>query len=210
MNSEAKLNLSNKPIIDPLLWKKFISGEDIAFYTIYDMSFDALFSYGLHFTKDKDLVKDCIHDLFLDLHKYRARLTYTNNVLFYLFRSLRRLIYKEQTRKVSLMSNDRLLMENDVPEMAFEEDIIAKEIENENFRILSSVMKELSDKQREGLMLRFEQNFSYKEIAEILGISVESARTSIYRALKDMRKTLKKKGISIVLLLSFFNKNNKI
>jgi len=196
---------------DYFLWKRFIEGDDKAFFSIYDQYFDALYSYGIHFSKDKDLVKDCIHDLFLDLYKYRQRLSETDNIHFYLFRSLRRLLHKEQSRRISVLSDDKLLLENDIPIMAFEDAIIESETKNGNYKILADAMKELSDKQREGLSLRFEQNFSYKEIAVILNISVESARTSIYRALKDLRRVLKKKGASIfILFLLFRNKQIQV
>ncbi len=208
MCDESKPEKIKQPQIDPFLWRKFKKGDDLAFFTLYDLSFDALYGYGLHFSKDKDLIKDCIHDLFLDLYKYRDRLSDTNNILFYLFRSLRRLIYKEQVRTVSLLRSDQLLLDNDIPVMAFEDNLIDKETEDRNYKILAEVMKELSDGQREGLMLRFEQNFSYKEIAGILGISVESARTNIYRALKDLRKAIKKKGLSLQMILLFFKNKN--
>ncbi|MCG6191332.1 sigma-70 family RNA polymerase sigma factor [Maribellus maritimus] len=191
---------------DSYLWERFRKGDDKAFYSLYDLFFDSLYSYGLHFTRDKDLVKDCIHDLFLDLYKYRERLSETDNIHFYLFRSLRRLIYKDQVKKVSLLSDEQILLQNDISVMTFEDDLIASEIEDENHKILTEVMKELSDRQREGLSLKFEQNFSYREIAGILGISVESARTSIYRALKELRKALQKKGISIQLFFLYYQK----
>ena len=191
---------------DYYLWERFRKGDDKAFYSLYDLFFDSLYNYGLHFSRDKDLIKDCIHDLFLDLYKYRERLSETNNIHFYLFRSLRRLIYKEQVKKVSVLSDEQILMQNDIPVMTFEDNLIAAEIKDENHKILAGVMTELSDRQREGLSLKFEQNFSYQEIADILGISVESARTCIYRALKDLRKALQKKGISIQLLFLLLSK----
>lgn len=197
---------------DYFLWKRFREGDDEAFFSLYDQFFDALYNYGIHFTQDKELVKDCIHDLFLDLHKYRKRLSETDNINFYLLRSLRRLIYKEQAKTVSVLSGDQILLQKDIPVMAFEDNIIAYETKDENYRALAEVMKELSARQREGLSLKFEHNLSYKEIADILGISVESARTCVYRALKDMRKVIKKKGFfkSILFLLICDNKNKRL
>lgn len=188
---------------DYFLWERFKKGDSKAFYSIYDQFFDTLFNYGLHFSRDKDLIKDCIHDLFIDLYKYRDKLSETDNIRFYLLRSLRRLIHKEKSRKISALRGEQILMQNDIPQMAFEDNLIAIETENENTRVLAEVMKVLSDRQREGLLLKFEQNLSYKEIAYILGISVESARTSVYRALKDLRKALKKKGLSVQVLFLF-------
>jgi RNA polymerase sigma factor (sigma-70 family) len=188
---------------DYFLWERFKKGDNKAFFSIYDQFFDTLFNYGLHFSRDKDLIKDCIHDLFLDLYKYREKLSEIDNIRFYLLRSLRRLIHKEKSRKISALRGEQILMQNDIPQMAFEDNLIAIETESENNRVLGEVMKVLSDRQREGLLLKFEQNLSYKEIAYILGISVESARTSVYRALKDLRKALKKKGFSMQVLFIF-------
>ena len=189
------------------LWKRFKNGDNEAFYSIYNQFFDALYDYGIHFSRDKDLVKDCIHDLFLDLHKYREGLSETDNILFYLLRSLRRLIYKEQAKRGVLLSDEQILFQNDIPVMSFEDNIIACEIKNEHYKALTEVMKGLSDRQREGLSLKFQHNLNYAEIADILDISVESARTCIYRALKELRKSIKKKGLhrSLTLFLLFFN-----
>lgn len=204
MRNHVVLNNREEKNADYFLWKRFIEGDDKAFYTIYDQYYDALYSYGIHFSKDKDLIKDCIHDLFLDLYKYRERLSETDNIHFYLFRSLRRLLYKEQSKRISVLSDEKILLQNDISVMAFEDTIIESETKNRYYKILIEAMKELSDKQREGLSLKFTQNFSYKEIADILGISVESARTNIYRALKDLRKVLKKQGVSSFILFLLF------
>ncbi len=211
MRNHVVLNNREEKSADYFLWKRFIEGDDKALFTIYDQYFDALYGYGIHFSKDKDLIKDCIHDLFLDLYKYRERLSETDNIHFYLFRSLRRLLYKEQSKRITILSDEKILLQNDIPVMAFEDTIIESETKNRNYKILREAMKELSDKQREGLSLKFAQNFSYKEIADILGISVESARTNIYRALKDLRKVLKKQGVSsFILFLLFHDKQFKM
>jgi RNA polymerase sigma factor (sigma-70 family) len=199
-----------KSDMDYLLWERFKKGDTKAFFSLYDRFFDTLFNYGLHFSRDKDLIKDCIHDLFLDLYKYRENLSETDNIRFYLLRSLRRLIYKEKARKMAVVPDEQILLQNDIPQMAFEDNLVASETKDKNYRVLADVMKELSDRQREGLVLKFEQNLSYKEIAGILGISVESARTSVYRALKDLRKALKKKGLSIHLMLLFYRSRQKV
>jgi RNA polymerase sigma factor (sigma-70 family) len=204
MTEERKLNR------EYFLWKRLREGDTKALFSLYDQFFDTLFNYGLHFSRNKELIKDCIHDLFLDLYKYRKNLSETDNVRYYLLRSLRRLIYKENTRKISVLPDDQILLQNDIPEMAFEDNLIVSEIKDENHRVLAECMKELSDKQREGLALKFEQNLSYKEISGILGISVESARTSVYRALKDLRKALRKKGFPIQLLFFFFRNRQHI
>ncbi len=186
---------------DYFLWKSFKDGGDDSFGVLYDLYAESLFRYGMHFSRDKEFIKDCIHDLFLDLHKYRDKLSMTDSIRFYLFRSLRRKINHKLSKTVTLVYNNNLGSSINNQELPFEESMISFETEAENKRILLKAMKSLTDRQREGLSLKFEHNLSYPEIAEILGMSVESARTSIYRALKTLRKSIKDDESSIYLLL---------
>ena len=185
---------------DYCLWKSFKEGNVEAFYRLYDENVDALYNFGICFSKDIDFVKDCIHDLFLELYKSRKNLSDTDSIQFYLFCSLRRKIHKKQIKQVVLVYDDEISSAEGNQEMAFEDLLIAREVETETNKKIAEAMETLSSRQRESLFLKFDQNLSYTEIAEILDISVESARTSIYRALKDLRKCLLKDNISIPLL----------
>jgi len=182
------------------LWEQFKKGNDHAFYCLYDQYADNLFKYGCHFSKDKGFIKDCIHDMFLELYKYRERLSATDNVQFYLFRSLRRIIHKEQVKLVPLVFDEMIFSPNENLDLSYEDSLIAAETETENRKVLIEAMKTLSNRQREALSLKFEHNQSYSGIAEIMGVSVESARTIIYRALKELRKSVEYKGHSFQLL----------
>jgi len=175
---------------DYYLWKSFINGNDDSFYKLYDQYADVLFRYGKHLCRDKELIKDCIHDLFLDLYKYRSKLSNTDNIRFYLIRSLRRKIHQAQIKTIPLIYDDNIQSSKDYQELAYEDTVIERETEEENNRFLNNAMKSLTAHQREGLNLKFIHNLTYAEIAEILGISIESARTSIYRALKTLRNSI--------------------
>lgn len=182
------------------LWQSFKDGSNDSFYKLYDQYADILYRFGLHFSKDKEFIKDCIHDLFLDLYKYRAKLSMTDNIQYYLVRSLRRKIHHEKTKIIPIDFNYIINTSIETNILSFEESMIASETAEENTRLLMKAMKKLTDRQREGLNLKFEHNLSYLEIAEILEMSVESARTSIYRALKTLRKSIQDDKSSIQLL----------
>ena len=182
------------------LWQRFKEGNDQALYLLYDLYADNLYRYASHFSKDKDFIKDCIHDLFLDLYKYRKKLSDTDNVKFYLFRSLRRIIHKEQLKVIPIVYNEMIIDPEDTLVFSHEDYLISVETEIEDYKVLHDAMKTLSNRQREGLSLKFEHNHTYPEIAEIMGISIESARTIIYRALKDLRQCIENNRLSIQLL----------
>lgn len=187
---------------DYFLWQQFKKGDEDAFYHLYDRHIDVLYRFGCQYTRDKDLIKDCIHDLFLDLYKYKERLSDTNNIRFYLFSALRHKIHREKAR------NQFIDIESpaDQPVLSFEDSLIASETEEENFRILNQVLNALTDRQREALFLKFKNNLTYPEIAQILGVTVESARTIVYRSLKELRECLNENSHSIHLLFFLFRK----
>jgi RNA polymerase sigma factor (sigma-70 family) len=183
------------------LWRQFKEGSDQAFYLLYDQYADKLYKYGIHFSKDTYFIKDCIHDLFLDLYKYRKKLSETTNVQFYLFRSLRRIIHKERARVLPFVRNERSYTAKEMPVFSHEDYLIATETKTEEYKALNAAMKKLTDRQREGLSLKFEHNRTYSEISEIMNISVESARSIIYLALKHLRNSIDVKGNPIQLLI---------
>jgi RNA polymerase sigma factor (sigma-70 family) len=190
---------------DYLLWKSFKEGDDVAFYALYDQYSDALFRFGMQFCNDDGFVKDCIHDLFLDLHKYREKLGATDSIQFYLFRSLRRKMQKQKPKDgmQNLDKSFEKTLRSQTP--TFEEALINSEIQQENIDILGNAVSQLTKLQQKALFLKFEEELAYPEIAILLNISVESARTNIYRALKSLRKTLTKKRISLNLFFQLLH-----
>src|SRR5690606_38624939 len=69
------------------LWDLFRKNDEEAFSVIYRKYFPILFNYGHQFTKDRDLIKDTIQDLFIYLREKRSGLSSTTSVKFYLYRA---------------------------------------------------------------------------------------------------------------------------
>ena len=187
--SDSRSELSQK--VEAAIWKKVKKGHTDALGVLYDQFVDTLFSYGMQQSNHKDHVMDCIHDLFVDLYKYRNNLAQTDNVKFYLLRSLKRKINKKYQRKIIPIQEEAYLdgveeHRNFVP--SHEDDLIHAERANEKSEKLVDALSTLSKKQKKGLFLRFNQDRPYEEIAEIMNVSVATARTIIYRAIKSLRK----------------------
>lgn len=70
-----------------------------------------------------------------------------------------------------------------------------------------AVMSHLPEKQKEAVYLRFNEAMDYPEIAIILGITIESVRKQVYRALKTVRELLDNKSFTI--LFHFLQKKIK-
>ncbi len=176
--------------VDSILWAKVKLGDLDAFNQLYDNYVDKLYAFGIQHTNDKEYVMDCIHDLFLDIYKYRKKLSDVDNVKFYLFKSLKRKINRKFKSKIRFFSTEDNKNEIRSANASVEESIIQTENANEISAKLSLAMGALSNKQRRGLSLKFDEKKSYEEIAAILGISIESVRTLIYRAVKKLRSEI--------------------
>ncbi len=137
---------------------------------------------------DRDFVKDSIQDVFLDVYEHRAKLSVPNNINFYLFKALKRNIFKKL--KIERKADDfRPLSTMDfVTEYNIENETIGKEIDKRKKEIVTQLMKELTPKQQEILYLKFTKGFNYIEISQIIGIDHNSVRKQVYRAIKKARE----------------------
>ncbi len=71
------------------IWKAFKRGDEDAFLLIYNTYFIRLCAYGYKFSLDTHLVEDCVQDVFIEIIKRRKKLSDTDNIQFYLMRSVR-------------------------------------------------------------------------------------------------------------------------
>jgi RNA polymerase sigma-70 factor (ECF subfamily) len=173
--------------LESTIWANFKNGDEIALGKLYDIYIDPLFSFGIQNSQDRSFVMDCIHDLFLDLYKYRTTILITDNAKNYLFKSLKRKINKKYSRKSSPKSEEFISSKNKNHTNSCEQDIIVSECKLEKTAALENALSTLTANQRECLFLRFNQEKTYEEISFVMGISIQSARTSIYRAIKSLK-----------------------
>lgn len=186
------------------LWKAFIYGNDQAFEKVYGLYVDRLFAFGLKYHADRDLVKDCLQDLFTNLFYYRSNLNPEVNPLPYLFSSLRNNILariKKEHRDQHLAYTFDLEWG---PEMAW----IKREEDRYLVSKLQEQIKKLPSRQREIVYLKFNEELRYEEIAEMLNISIPTCRTLVYRAIKQLREQMVDLPLAHVLCLFFHKKTS--
>jgi RNA polymerase sigma factor (sigma-70 family) len=153
---------------DVLLWDSLRKGNDIAFSTLYKKYVQSLFNYGMHIHPNRDLIKDCIQELFIKFWEKRESLGSIEKVSFYLFRSFKNLLFHkiEISSKKSPLTQD--LIDQMAPELPVENFYINSEMVDQRIIRLKKAVQLLTDRQREVILLRFFQGFEAKEIAEII------------------------------------------
>ena len=175
------------------IWLNLKNGDRAALGELYDEYIELLYSYGMSISKDRAHVMDSIQDLFIDLFKYRKNLAMTDNIKYYLFKSLKRKINRKYFRKIiplSMEVQDSKNYKNKNYSKSHEETIISSEVSLRRTNNLMIGINSLTKKQRKGLYLRFNKEKTYEEIAKIMEVSLETSRTTIYRAIKKLRKNV--------------------
>jgi RNA polymerase sigma factor (sigma-70 family) len=188
---------------DLFLWNEFRNGNADAFGELIRIHYQDLYHYGTRFTRDEELVKDCIQDLFLELWTNRLTISETSFVKYYLLKSLRRKLGRKIGRSRHTASWDELNFEalfNGSP--SIETSIIREEYLTGLARKMRKVLASLSKRQQEVIYLRFYVDADIEEIAGIMSLT----RQSVYNLLHDALKKLKKlsgKPSSFFIFLPF-------
>lgn len=185
---------------DTHIWNDFLNGDKKAFNMIYIDNIQTLFRYGLNFSQDESLIKDCIHDVFVDLNKYRSNLKSTNNIQLYLFKALKNAII----RTISKNRKQYNIENVDIPfyyEDSFEEALIENDSELHRINLIREALSTLSNRQKEALYLKFNSGLDYEEISSILNINYQSARNLVHRSIEKLRESYRKNGVVILFSL---------
>jgi RNA polymerase sigma factor (sigma-70 family) len=177
---------------DKVLWQSLKNGDAQALESIYKLHVKELHRYGMRFSLDESQVSDCLHDVFVEIWQKRMDITKDiNSIRFYLIKSLRnRLLRYLENQKRVVLTDDITPYHFDF-DNATDIDLIQHEEGQERIIQLNKAISTLSTRQREALFLRFNQNLSYEEVANIMGVEQQSAYNLIFRAVEALRKYYK-------------------
>lgn len=181
-------------------WNALRGGDAGALEWLYNCYFGLLYNYGRKLSADERSLEDCIHDLFVDLWRFRSNLSPTTSVKFYLYRSLRRRLARSEQQK----KNEQLSTVPEYPRAynsSKEEDIIETERRDGRVTQLKKLLADLSPRQYEAMVLRFYDELSFEEIAKVLDVNEQSARNLIQRGLAQLKQF--SRYLTVFLLLAF-------
>jgi RNA polymerase sigma factor (sigma-70 family) len=191
------------------VWNSFRKGSDAAFASIYRQHVKVLFAYGIKIVKDRAVVEDCIHDLFIELWDRKVFLSSTDSIKLYLFKGLKRKILKVIEKNNRYCAKEELTEEyNFTIEFSHEATLIEHQLTLEQEARLKQAIDKLSKHQREIIFLRFYAALSYEEIASLMCINYQSVKNLVFRSMKTLRSEFDTSLIPLYLLLSCLSLDN--
>jgi RNA polymerase sigma-70 factor (ECF subfamily) len=178
-------------------------GSEYAFTQIFDHYRGAVYGTAFKFLKSQEAAEEIVQDIFLKLWMKRSELPSIQNFNGFLFTSARNAIL-DKLRKTA---NEKTAQQVLSKQQSFTDNTDHRVQDNQYQQILEQAIDNLSPQQKEVFRLAKMEGYSYKEIADHLGISVLTVKVHMNKALASLREYLKGHMgalIFIPLLLKIF------
>jgi len=193
-----------KEFTDYELIERFVKGEESCCDQIINRHKNKVFAYISLYIRDQALVEDIFQDTFLKVIQSVKSGKYYDNGKFlsWVMRIAHNLIidHFRRVKQMNTVSNDDyesdLFNSRKLVEENIEDTIIKKQIQKDVREIISH----LPDDQREVVILRHYAGLSFKEIAAITDVSINTALGRMRYALINLRKIMEEKKISLTLI----------
>ncbi len=192
-----------KEISDYELIQRFIGGELSCFEQLIHRHKNKVFGYISLYIHDQALTEDLFQDTFMKvIQSVRAGRYYDNGkFLSWVMRIAHNLIidHFRRVKQINTISNDDydsdLFNSKKMAESTVEDNMIRKQIQKDVRKMINL----LPDDQREVVILRHYAGMSFKEIARITDVSINTALGRMRYALINMRKLMEEKKISLTV-----------
>ena len=179
---------------------RLIEGEEDAFCELYAAYKNRLIYFAMRFLKSREYAEDVFQDAFTIIWQGRRFINPDASFSSYLYTIVRNRILNQLR---DLVNQDKLKEQILQQAVDYSNDTQNEILANDLKQLISCAMQQLTPRQRKIFEMSREQQMSHKEIADVLGISVNTVQESISTSLRTLRFYLKKNfmvGTDLILL----------
>jgi len=190
--------MANVAIPDAVLVSNYVGGDENALAILINRHQSKIYGFIYSKVSDRDISDDIFQDTFIKVIKTLKSNSYneegkflpwvmriSHNLIVDHFRRNKKMPMHRETEEFSIFS----IMTDNSPNI--ENRIITEQVEND----LQRLIEELPEDQKEVLQMRIYQDLSFKEIADLTGVSINTALGRMRYALMNLRKVIEKNKI---------------
>lgn len=190
-----------KMMTDEELVVLYAKGNNPAFDVLLKRYKSSVHSYIYYIVRDRDLTEDIFQETFVKVIMTIKQGRYTESGKFkaFIMRIAHNLIIDNfrQERNENTISNDEVDVDlfNDV--RLCDGTIEDHMVQNQVFDDIKKMVQYLPENQREVLEMRYYQDMSFKEIADLTGVSINTALGRMRYAILNMRRMAEENKIEL-------------
>ncbi len=184
------------------------NGDEHAQGKLVEIWYRRIYNYCYKFFMDHDLAMEAAQKTFISMYRNLPALQDVARFKSWLYtiavNQCREEIRKLKKEKIfSLNANDQLVSDESA---TWEESVQRQESPEREYarqelaELMQVCLKELSDEQREVIIMKEYEGLKFREIAEVLNISENTAKSRLYYGLTALKKILQKRNITLELL----------
>lgn len=172
--------------IDENLFKRIGKDDPEALKELYQQTHRILYAYVLSMAENHEDTLDIVQDTFIKIRSVAHLYQPMGKPVAWMFTIAKNLTRNQLRRKQRFTYQDEGTLENH-SNYAYVTDL-------EDHMVLESTMKILTEEERQIVILHSVAGFKHREMAENLGMPLATVLSKYHRALKKLRKELKRKG----------------
>lgn len=175
------MDISEKPSYQPF--------TEASYQRLFEDHYAWLLRIAYHHSSDWDLSKEVVQGLFVHIWEKRVQLPLITYWPAYLRKALMRALaqsQKQQSRFQPLTPQ----LDQDHQSPSYEANLIQHQEGEAQKAQVQAALSHLPQQEKKVLLLRFQEGFSYEEIAEITGRSKQTIYNQIHSAIKRLKKAL--------------------
>jgi RNA polymerase sigma-70 factor (ECF subfamily) len=179
----------------------FANGDNTAFDVLLTRHKTKIFSYIFYTVRDRDLAEDIFQDTFMKAIVTIKQGRYSENGKFaaWISRIAHNLIidyFRQDKDDLSTTCEENGILNNSkFSEGTIEDEMVKLQIRSD----VRKIIRELPINQREVLIMRYYKNLSFKEIADLTGVSINTALGRMRYALINMRRIAQEHNVSLTI-----------
>lgn len=193
-----------RELADERLVELYAKGNNDAFDVLLSRYQDKLYSYIYFIVHNEDLANDLFQDTFVKaiVRIQQGKYVESGRFFAWLVRIAHNLVvdsYRQEKSENWISNEDAsggdLFNRIDLCEMNIEMELVSQQ----SLKDVAKLVEELPENQREVIYMRFYQDLSFKEIAEITGVSINTALGRVRYALLNLRQIIRERKISLAV-----------
>lgn len=181
----------NEPLNEKKCVEAIQRGDEYAFKKLFLRYYDPLCNFGWRFTRSKTISEDIVQDAFSDLWNLRKSLDPQQSISVYLYQAVKNkaLDYIDHQQVVRRHQSNVAHTDDNVVQM---QGRIHTQEEEKFIKAVRQAIDDLPQRAQQVYTLHREDGLIYREIAEVMDISIKTVESQMSRALDLLRTRLRK------------------